>query len=117
MPPRAAAMAEAPRSGRRGLATMQPAAMDEQIPAAEAAPLPEEGQAPAPQAEAPAAPAAPAAAPVAVLEAGPAQKAFAVLAKMGPLALLLLLACQLWPTFLDRRSVLPAGNETDGYRP
>lgn len=92
----AAAMAEAPRSGRRGLATMQPAAMDEQIPAAEAAPLPEEGQAPAPQAEAPAAPAA----PVAVLEAGPAQKAFAVLAKMGPLALLLLLACQLWPTFL-----------------
>lgn len=92
----AAAMAEAPRSGRRGLATMQPAAMDEQIPAAEAAPLPEEGQAPAPQAEAPAAPAAPAA----VLEAGPAQKAFAVLAKMGPLALLLLLACQLWPTFL-----------------
>lgn len=96
----AAAMAEAPRSGRRGLATMQPAAMDEQIPAAEAAPLPEEGQAPAPQAEAPAAPAAPAAAPVAVLEAGPAQKAFAVLAKMGPLALLLLLACQLWPTFL-----------------
>ena len=95
-----AAMAEAPRSGRRGLATMQPAAMDEQIPAAEAAPLPEEGQAPAPQAEAPAAPAAPAAAPVAVLEAGPAQKAFAVLAKMGPLALLLLLACQLWPTFL-----------------
>lgn len=76
------------------------AAMDEQIPAAEAAPLPEEGQAPAPQAEAPAAPAAPAAAPVAVLEAGPAQKAFAVLAKMGPLALLLLLACQLWPTFL-----------------
>lgn len=96
----AAAMAEAPRSGRRGLATMQPAAMDEQIPAAEAAPLPEEGQAPAPQAEAPAAPAAPAAAPVAVLEAGPAQKAFAVLAQMGPLALLLLLACQLWPTFL-----------------
>ena len=96
----AAAMAEAPRSGRRGLATMQPAAMDEQIPAAEAAPLPEEGQAPAPQAEAPAAPAAPAAAPAAVLEAGPAQKAFAVLAKMGPLALLLLLACQLWPTFL-----------------
>ena len=96
----AAAMAEAPRSGRRGLATMQPAAMDEQIPAAEAAPLPEAGQAPAPQAEAPAAPAAPAAAPVAVLEAGPAQKAFAVLAKMGPLALLLLLACQLWPTFL-----------------
>lgn len=96
----AAAMAEAPRSGRRGLATMQPAAMDEQIPAAEAAPLPEEGQAPAPQAEAPAAPAAPAAAPVAVLEAGPAQKAFVVLAKMGPLALLLLLACQLWPTFL-----------------
>lgn len=96
----AAAMAEAPRSGRRGLATMQPAAMDEQIPAAEAAPLPEEGQAPAPQAEAPAAPAAPAAAPVAMLEAGPAQKAFAVLAKMGPLALLLLLACQLWPTFL-----------------
>ena len=96
----AAAMAESPRSGRRGLATMQPAAMDEQIPAAEAAPLPEEGQAPAPQAEAPAAPAAPAAAPVAVLEAGPAQKAFAVLAKMGPLALLLLLACQLWPTFL-----------------
>lgn len=96
----AAAMAEAPRSGRRGLATMQPAAMDEQIPAAEAAPLPEEGQAPAPQAEAPAAPAAPAAAPVAVLEAGPAQKAFAVLAKMGPLALLLLLVCQLWPTFL-----------------
>ena len=95
-----AAMAEAPRSGRRGLATMQPAAMDEQIPAAEAAPLPEEGQAPAPQAEAPAAPAAPAAAPVAMLEAGPAQKAFAVLAKMGPLALLLLLACQLWPTFL-----------------
>lgn len=92
----AAAMAESPRSGRRGLATMQPAAMDEQIPAAEAAPLPEEGQAPAPQAEAPAAPAA----PVAVLEAGPAQKAFAVLAKMGPLALLLLLACQLWPTFL-----------------
>lgn len=92
----AAAMAEAPRSGRRGLATMQPAAMDEQIPAAEAAPLPEAGQAPAPQAEAPAAPAA----PVAVLEAGPAQKAFAVLAKMGPLALLLLLACQLWPTFL-----------------
>lgn len=91
---------EAPRSGRRGLATMQPAAMDEQIPAAEAAPLPEEGQAPAPQAEAPAAPAAPAAAPVAMLEAGPAQKAFAVLAKMGPLALLLLLACQLWPTFL-----------------
>ena len=96
----AAAMAEAPRSGRRGLATMQPAAMDEQIPAAEAAPLPEEGQAPAPQAEAPAAPAAPAAAPAAVLEAGPAQKAFVVLAKMGPLALLLLLACQLWPTFL-----------------
>ena len=95
-----AAMAEAPRSGRRGLATMQPAAMDEQIPAAEAAPLPEAGQAPAPQAEAPAAPAAPAATPVAVLEAGPAQKAFAVLAKMGPLALLLLLACQLWPTFL-----------------
>ena len=96
----AAAMAEAPRSGRRGLATMQPTAMDGQIPAAEAAPLPEEGQAPAPQAEAPAAPAAPAAAPVAVLEAGPAQKVFAVLAKMGPLALLLLLACQLWPTFL-----------------
>lgn len=93
----AAAMAEAPRSGRRGLATMQPAAMDEQIPAAEAASLPEEGQAPAPQAEAPAAPAA---APVAVLEAGPAQKTFAVLAKMGPLALLLLLVCQLWPTFL-----------------
>lgn len=87
----AAAMAESPRSGRRGLATMQPAAMDEQIPAAEAAPLPEEGQA---------APAAPAAAPAAVLEAGPAQKAFVVLAKMGPLALLLLLACQLWPTFL-----------------
>lgn len=96
----AAAMAEAPRSGRRGLTTMQPAAMDEQIPAAEAAPLPEEGQTPAPQAEAPATPAAPAAAPVAVLEAGPAQKTFAVLAKMGPLALLLLLACQLWPTFL-----------------
>lgn len=96
----AAAMAEAPRSGRRGLATMQPAAMDGQIPAAEAAPLPEEGQTPAPQAEAPAAPAAPVAAPVAVLEAGPAQKTFAVLAKMGPLALLLLLACQLWPTFL-----------------
>lgn len=95
-----AAMAEAPRSGRRGLATMQPAAMDEQIPAAEAAPLPEEGQTLAPQAEAPAAPTAPAAAPVAVLEAGPAQKTFAVLAKMGPLALLLLLACQLWPTFL-----------------
>lgn len=94
----AAAMAEAPRSGRRGLATMQPAAMDDQIPAAEAASLPEEGQAPAPQAEAPAAPAA---APVAVLEAGPAQKTFAVLAKMGPLALLLLLACQLWPTFLS----------------
>lgn len=93
----AAAMAEAPRSGRRGLATMQPAAMDDQIPAAEAASLPEEGQAPAPQAEAPAAPAA---APVAVLEAGPAQKTFAVLAKMGPLALLLLLVCQLWPTFL-----------------
>ena len=39
------------------------------------------GQAPAPQAEAPAAPAAPAAAPVAVLEAGPAQKAFAVLTR------------------------------------
>ena len=111
----AAAMAEAPRSGRRGLATMQPAAMDGQIPAAEAASLPEEGQAPAPQAEAPipmpaaeavqpeeapAAPAAPAAAPVAVLEAGPAQKTFAVLAKIGPLALLLLLVCQLWPTFL-----------------
>ncbi|MCI7617169.1 hypothetical protein [Desulfovibrio piger] len=96
----AAAMAEAPRSGRRGLATMQPAALDEQIPAADTAPLPEEGQTPAPQAEAPAAPAAPAAAPVAVLEAGPAQKTFAVLAKMGPLALLLLLACQLWPTFL-----------------
>ena len=96
----AAAMAEAPRSGRRGLATMQPAAVGDQIPAAEAAPLPEEGQAPAPQEEAPAAPAAPAAAPVAVLEAGPAQKIFAVLAKMGPLALLLLLACQLWPTFL-----------------
>ncbi|MGF0000191.1 hypothetical protein [Desulfovibrio sp. SGI.133] len=93
----AAAMAEAPRSGRRGLATMQPAAMDDRIPAAEAASLPEEGQAPAPQAEAPAAPAA---APVAVLEAGPAQKTFAVLAKMGPLALLLLLVCQLWPTFL-----------------
>ncbi|MCI7373314.1 MAG: hypothetical protein MSH27_04190 [Desulfovibrio piger] len=95
----AAAMAEAPRSGRRGLATMQPAAVGDQIPAADAAPLPEEGQAPAGE-EAPAAPAAPAAAPVAVLEAGPAQKAFAVLAKMGPLALLLLLACQLWPTFL-----------------
>lgn len=95
----AAVMAEAPRSGRRGLATMQPAAMDDQIPAADAA-LPEAGQAPAPQEEAPAAPAAPAAAPVAVLQAGPAQKIFAVLAKMGPLALLLLLACQLWPTFL-----------------
>lgn len=97
--PADAAAAEAPRSGRRGLATMQPAALDGQISAAEAAPLPEEGQAPAGE-EAPAAPAAPAAAPVAVLEAGPAQKAFAVLAKMGPLALLLLLACQLWPTFL-----------------
>lgn len=95
----AAAMADAPRSGRRGLATMQPAAVGDQIPAADAAPLPEEGQAPAGE-EAPAAPAAPAAAPVAVLEAGPAQKAFAVLAKMGPLALLLLLLCQLWPTFL-----------------
>lgn len=94
-----AAMADAPRSGRRGLATMQPAAVGDQIPAADAAPLPEEGQAPVGE-EAPAAPAAPAAAPVAVLEAGPAQKAFAVLAKMGPLALLLLLLCQLWPTFL-----------------
>lgn len=92
----AAAMADAPRSGRRGLATMQPAAVGDQIPAADAAPLPEEGQAPAGEE----APAAPAAAPVAVLEAGPAQKAFAVLAKMGPLALLLLLLCQLWPTFL-----------------
>lgn len=91
----AAAMADAPRSGRRGLATMQPAAVGDQIPAADGAPLPEEGQAPAGE-EAPAAPAA----PVAVLEAGPAQKAFAVLAKMGPLALLLLLLCQLWPTFL-----------------
>lgn len=95
----AAAMADAPRSGRRGLATMQPAAVGDQIPAADAAPLPEEGQAPAGE-EAPAAPAAPAAAPVTVLEAGPAQKTFAVLAKMGPLALLLLLLCQLWPTFL-----------------
>lgn len=95
----AAAMADAPRSGRRGLATMQPAAVGDQIPAADAAPLPEEGQAPAGE-EAPAAPAAPAAAPVAVLEAGPAQKTFTVLAKMGPLALLLLLLCQLWPTFL-----------------
>lgn len=95
----AAAMADAPRSGRRGLATMQPAAVGDQIPAADGAPLPEEGQAPAGE-EAPAAPAAPAAAPVAVLEAGPAQKAFAVLTKMGPLALLLLLLCQLWPTFL-----------------
>ena len=95
----AAAMADAPRSGRRGLATMQPAAVGDQIPAADGAPLPEEGQASAGE-EAPAAPAAPAAAPVAVLEAGPAQKAFAVLAKMGPLALLLLLLCQLWPTFL-----------------
>ena len=94
-----AAMADAPRSGRRGLATMQPAAVGDQIPAADGAPLPEEGQAPAGE-EAPAAPAAPAAAPVAVLEAGPAQKAFAVLTKMGPLALLLLLLCQLWPTFL-----------------
>lgn len=94
--PAKAMPAEAPRSGRRGLATMQPAAVGNQIPAAEAAPLPEEGQAPAPQEEAPAAPAA----PVAVLEAGPAQKTFAVLAKMGPLALLLLLACQLWPAFL-----------------
>ena len=91
-----AAMADAPRSGRRGLATMQPAAVGDQIPAADAAPLPEEGQVPAGEE----APAAPAAAPVAVLEAGPAQKAFAVLAKMGPLALLLLLLCQLWPTFL-----------------
>lgn len=95
----AAAMADAPRSGRGGLATMQPAAMGDQIPAADAAPLPEEGQAPAGE-EAPAAPAAPAAAPVTVLEAGPAQKTFTVLAKMGPLALLLLLLCQLWPTFL-----------------
>lgn len=94
--PAKAMPAEAPRSGRRGLATMQPAAVGNQIPAAEAAPLPEEGQAPAPQEEAPAAPAA----PVTVLEAGPAQKTFAVLAKMGPLALLLLLACQLWPAFL-----------------
>lgn len=96
MPAEAAATAEAPRSGRRGLATMQPAAAGEQIPATGAAPLPEEGQAPAGEE----APAAPAAAPVAVLQAGPAQKVFAVLAKMGPLALLLLLACQLWPTFL-----------------
>lgn len=88
--------AAAPRSGRRGLATMQPAAVGDQIPAADAAPLPEEGQAPAGEE----APAASAATPVAVLEASPAQKAFAVLAKMGPLALLLLLLCQLWPTFL-----------------
>ena len=95
----AAAMADAPRSGRRGLATMQPAAVGDQIPAADAAPLPEEGQAPAGE-EAPAAPAAPAAASMTVLEAGPAQKTFTVLAKMGPLALLLLLLCQLWPTFL-----------------
>lgn len=94
--PAKAMPAEAPRSGRRGLATMQPAAVGNQIPAAEAAPLPEEGQAPAPQEEASVAPAA----PVTVLEAGPAQKTFAVLAKMGPLALLLLLACQLWPAFL-----------------
>lgn len=95
-PAASAAMADAPRSGRRGLATMQPAAVGDQIPAADAAPLPEEGQAPAGEE----APAASAATPVAVLEAGPAQKAFAVLAKMGPLALLLLLLCQLWPTFL-----------------
>lgn len=92
----AAAMTEASRSGRRALATMQPAAVGDQIPAGDAAPLPGEDQAPAGED----APAAPAAAPVAVLEAGPAQKTFAVLAKMGPLALLLLLACQLWPTFL-----------------
>ena len=94
--PSAAAMSGVPRSGRRGLATMQPAAVGDQIPVPGAAPLPEDGQAPAGEE----APAAPAAAPVAVLEAGPAQKIFAVLAKMGPLALLLLLACQLWPTFL-----------------
>ena len=92
----AAAMSGVPRSGRRGLATMQPAAVGDQIPVPGAAPLPEDGQSPAGEE----APAAPAAAPVAVLEAGPAQKIFAVLAKMGPLALLLLLACQLWPTFL-----------------
>lgn len=92
----AAAMSGVPRSGRRGLATMQPAAVGDQIPGPGAAPLPEDGQAPAGEE----APAAPAAAPVAVPEAGPAQKIFAVLAKMGPLALLLLLACQLWPTFL-----------------
>lgn len=72
-------------------------------PAATAEEKADSGEAPAPAEGMPAdavASAAMADAPVAVLEAGPAQKTFTVLAKMGPLALLLLLLCQLWPTFL-----------------
>ena len=99
---------DTPVSGRRGLSTMRPAALDPQR-AADDSPLPEAADPatapedptapeaePAPVEEAPRAPAA----PVAVLQAGPAQKAFSVLSKMGPLALFLLLLCQLWPTFL-----------------
>lgn len=120
----AADVPPAARSGRRGLSTMAPAAQEGTLPVTEGAPqkdaaapeaddagaeapgtdAPEapaagEGAPEAPAAPAPEAPAAPAA-PVPVLEAGPAQKAFSALAKAGPLALLLLLVCQLWPTFL-----------------
>lgn len=93
---------EAPLSMEAGEAPAAPAETARPVPATEPAVTAEEkadgSEAPAEDVAADAA--APAAAPVAVLEAGPAQKAFAVLAKMGPLALLLLLACQLWPTFL-----------------
>lgn len=88
---------EAPLSMEAGEAPAAPAETAQPVPATEPAVTAEEK---ADGSEASADAAAPAAAPVAVLEAGPAQKAFAVLAKMGPLALLLLLACQLWPTFL-----------------
>lgn len=93
---------EAPLSMEAGEAPAAPAETARPVPATEPAVTAEEkadgSEAPAEDVAADAAAAA--AAPVAVLEAGPAQKAFAVLAKMGPLALLLLLACQLWPTFL-----------------
>lgn len=120
----AADVSPASRSGRRGLSTMAPAAQERTLSVtvekagkdaaapetddagteapgtdASGAPAAGEGTPEAPAAPAPEAPTAPAA-PVAVLEAGPAQKAFSALAKAGPLALLLLLLCQLWPTFL-----------------
>lgn len=93
---------EAPLSMEAGEAPAAPAETAQPVPATEPAVTAEEKAdgSEAPAEDVAAAPAAPAAAPVAMLEAGPAQKAFAVLAKMGPLALLLLLACQLWPTFL-----------------